>query len=108
MPRKKVLGGHPDFYKILEEMKSLHDRKNNNYAKDGDPLSNLRGCEQMGLPPYMGVFVRLTDKFSRIMELAKGKLNLVGEPMEDTLMDIAIYSVLAIILWREHIKSLEK
>ena len=102
--QKKILGGHPDFHKILDEMRDLHDRKNNNYAEDSDPLSNLRGCEQIGLPAHISVFVRLTDKFSRIIQLAKGKPDLVGESMEDTLMDMAIYSVLAIILWREHVE----
>ena len=108
MPRKKVLRGHPRFYEILEELRDLHDRKNNNYAEDSDPLSNLRECERMGLPPYMGVFVRLGDKYSRIAELAKGKPDLVGESIFDTLKDNAIYSILGMILYEEYLQSLEK
>ena len=69
----KTLGGHPRFYEILLQMADLHSRKNQNYAQDGDPLSNLRECEKMGIPAHMGVAIRLTDKFSRYTQLLKGK-----------------------------------
>lgn len=105
MKPRKVQGGHPRFYEIIEEMKDLHDRKNNNYATDQDPLSNLRECQRMGLPPVTGVFVRIGDKYCRLMELAKGKKDLVGESVIDTLMDMAVYCVLAIILIEENIKK---
>lgn len=93
--------GHPLFYELLEQMADLHDRKNANYAEDGNPLSNLKGCERLNIPAFMGVLVRLQDKWSRIEQLAKGKPDLVGESLEDTLMDNAVYSLLAIVLLRE-------
>ena len=80
--------GHPQFYELLEEleprflekfrelvaeMADTHDRKNANYAADGDPLSNLTACARVKVPPAMGVFIRLQDKWSRITELMKGK-----------------------------------
>lgn len=93
--------GHPLFYELLEQAADLHSRKNANYAEEGDPLSNLRGCARLNVPPFIGVLVRLQDKWSRIEQLAKGKRDQVGESLEDTLMDNAIYSLLAIVLLRE-------
>ncbi len=93
--------GHSMFYQLLATIADLHDRKNNNYAQDGNPLSNLTGCTRIGLPPHVGVVVRLQDKWSRIEQLMQGKPDLVGESLEDTLMDNAVYSLLAIILLRE-------
>jgi hypothetical protein len=93
--------GHPLFYELLEEMAALHARKNHDYSSDADPLSNLKGCERLNIPPFMGVLVRLQDKWSRIEQMAKGKKAQVAESLEDTLMDNAVYSLLAIVLLRE-------
>lgn len=93
--------GHSLFYDLLEKMADLHARKNANYADPTDPLSNLRRCERLGISPFLGVLVRLQDKWARIENLVRGVPDQVGESLEDTLMDNAIYSLLAIILLRE-------
>lgn len=97
----KQYRGHKRFYELLEEIKELHNKKNQNYAKDQDPLSNLRACKEFGVEPWIGVLIRLSDKWSRLQELAKGKKDLVGESVVDTLTDTAIYSLLCIILFEE-------
>ncbi len=98
--------GHPDFYKLLDQMAELHSRKNHDYAGTSDPLKNLRACNRLELNPFIGVMVRLQDKWSRIEEFVKSKTLLVkNESVEDTLMDNAVYSLLAIILLREQKKS---
>ena len=98
--------GHPRFYEILEQMKDLHSRKNHDYAGTSDPLKNLRACTQLELEPFIGVMVRLQDKWSRLEEFVKsGKLMVKGESVKDTLMDNAVYSVLAIILYEEQEKA---
>ena len=100
--------GHPDFYVILNEMADLHSSKNHDYAGD-DPLSNLRTCEEIGVPAWKGVLVRLMDKWSRLKQFAKqGVLEVKDESIEDTLMDNAVYSILCIILRREERKNAEK
>ncbi len=102
----KKIYGHPRFYEILEQMKELHSRKNHDYAGTSDPLKNLRACERLELPPFMGVMVRLQDKWSRLEEFVKsGTLMVKGESVIDTLMDNAVYSVLAIILYEEQQKQ---
>ena len=100
--------GSPRFYELLDEIADLHDRKSNNYSTDSDPLSNLKMCEQFGVPAYLGVMVRLSDKWSRLTQLAGGKPDLVGESIIDTLKDMAIYSLLAIILWEKNEKHQDK
>ena len=102
---KKVIHGHPRFYEILEQMKELHSRKNHDYAGTSDPLKNLRACERLELAPFIGVMVRLQDKWSRLEEFIKsGQLMVKNESVIDTLMDNAVYSVLAIILYEEQQK----
>jgi hypothetical protein len=96
-----VRRGHPRFYKLLEELADLHERKNQNYATSEDPLKNLRECEGLGIEPFKGTLVRLCDKWCRIKNLAGGVPDLVGESIIDTLRNMAIYALLAIILWEE-------
>jgi hypothetical protein len=93
--------GHPMFYKLLDRMADLHSRKNHDYAGQ-DPLSNLKSSLRLGLSPFLGVLVRLQDKWSRLEQFARsGQLMVKDETVEDTLMDIAVYSLLGIILRRE-------
>jgi hypothetical protein len=91
---------NPAFGLLIDEIKALHDSKNSDYAEDADPLSNLRECEAMGIPAYKGVLVRLTDKWSRIKRLANGRTP-KHESLRDSLVDNAVYSLLAVILLDE-------
>ena len=85
--------GHPKFYKLLEEIAELHSRKSRDYAGD-DPLSNLRDFG------WKGVIVRLGDKWCRIKNFAeREKYEVKDESLKDTLMDNAVYSLLAWILY---------
>lgn len=98
-----TLHGHPRFYELLQEMAELHSRKNHDYSGD-DPLANLRGCEEIGIPAWKGVLVRLQDKWGRLKTFAKkGRLEVTNESAKDTLMDNAVYSLLCIILLDEEI-----
>ncbi len=97
--------GHPRFYELIEEIKKLHGAKNKDYVGD-DLLSNLKSCSSFGISPFKGVLVRLSDKWSRICQLAKnyGEAAVKDERIKDTLMDLVIYSLLAIILFEEENK----
>jgi len=106
---KQKKWGHPDFYKLLEQMADLHSRKNHDYAGESDPLKNLRACERLNLKPFLGVLVRLQDKWSRLEEFVNsGQLMVKNESVIDTLMDNAVYSLLAIILYKEQQKGEEQ
>jgi hypothetical protein len=99
--------GHPRFYALLEELADLHNRKNQDYSEPGQALGNLLAATRVGLTPFLGVAVRLQDKFSRFENLIRkgGHGAVVDEKIDDTLRDMAIYSLLAIILWEEAAKS---
>jgi len=100
--QKAVFHGHPGFYELLAEMAELHSRKNHDYAGSGTPLCNFYKSNEMGVTPFTGVMVRLSDKWSRIESFMKqGILEVKGESVEDTLLDNAVYSLLAILLLRE-------
>jgi hypothetical protein len=94
---------NPAFIDLIEEIKKLHESKNSDYATDADPLSNLRKCEAFGIPAFKGVLVRLTDKWSRIEQLAGGKTP-KHESLRDSLIDNAVYSLLAVVLLDEQKK----
>jgi len=101
--------GHPRFEEILTELKQLHDAKNSDYAQKKRPLSNLQMCEEFGLPAWMGVLIRLGDKFSRLQQLARKTLqgediSVKQETIADTFDDMAVYSVLGRILYEEREK----
>ena len=92
--------GHPKFYELIGEITALHDRKNADYAKDADPLSNFRQAESFGIPAWKGVLVRMSDKWSRIQELTNGKVP-QNESLRDSLIDLAVYALIDIILLEE-------
>jgi len=90
------------FYELLDKMADLHSRKNHDYAGDKDPLKNLRASERIGIEPVKAVIIRLQDKWSRLEEfINSGQLLVKEESVIDTLMDNAVYSLLAIILYEE-------
>ena len=91
---KAMKYGHPKFYERLVAMAELHSRKNHDYAGDKDPLSNLRSSAKLGLPPWMGVMVRLQDKWSRMENFVKqGTLQVKDESVIDTALDNSVYSI---------------
>ncbi len=94
------------FKSILKEMAELHDRKEKDYGTEGDPLANIRGSEEFGVPAWISCEVRLNDKQRRIHNFIR-KGELVNEPVEDSLLDRAVYSVIALQLYREQ-KEKEK
>lgn len=93
----------PRFIKLLEEMKVMHENKNAGYAGDfPDPFKNFRNSELFGITPFKGCLVRMSDKFMRIASLSKNpNADKVGESIKDTLMDLAVYSLIAICLYEE-------
>lgn len=88
---------NPAFVALIDEIKDLHEAKNSDYASDADPLSNFRRSEAFGVPAFKGVLVRLSDKWSRIEQLTSGKVP-KNESLRDSLIDSAVYSLLAVLL----------
>ena len=87
---------------IFDELKELHKAKDNDYA-GGEPLSNFKKCEQFGIPAWKGCLIRLSDKYSRIISLISkdGQHKVTDESLEDTLKDLAVYSIITLALLKE-------
>lgn len=93
-------GGDPRFHQLLKEMGELHSKKSADYGQAQDPFANVRAAREFGIPPWLGAVLRMNDKVTRIKSFAqKGKLE--NESLEDSLLDIAVYSMIALILYRE-------
>jgi hypothetical protein len=79
-------------------MERLHDRKNHDYAEDGNPYSNFEKAAALaGIEPVQAVLTLIGVKTARIAELNKGK-QANFEPLEDSLRDLAVYSVIALAM----------
>jgi hypothetical protein len=100
--------GHPDFYRVLAQMADVHERKNHDYSSEKDTLSNLRSPID-GIPDWITSFVRLGDKVGRVRGFAERTMRdgvatmaVKDESVEDTLIDLANYAILTLILYREN------
>jgi hypothetical protein len=95
---------HPSsrrFLQLLAEMEKLHRSKSADYGSESDPLANVRqGAEFVCIEPWRGAMVRIADKVQRLRTYCRtGRL--VHEGVRDTLLDLAAYSLLAIVLFDE-------
>jgi hypothetical protein len=92
-----------DFYSLLRTVADTFVRKNHDYTSNGlfGPGSNLLRCEEFDVPAWKGVLIRLGDKWSRLTTFAKkGLLAVKDESVEDTFLDMAIYSLLGVLAYR--------
>jgi hypothetical protein len=96
--------GSLPFLDLLEELRTLHLSKSQDYGSESDPLANIRqGAEFVGIEPWRGCMVRVADKVQRLRTYCRtGRL--VHEGVRDTLLDLAAYSLLAIVLFDEGAK----
>lgn len=96
----KPAGGHPEYLKLLDEMRALHQRKAADYGRGADPFANVRSSGEFGIPAWVGVMVRTNDKLHRVKSfIANGSLK--NESIDDSLMDLAAYALIALVLLRE-------
>ncbi len=91
------------FEEVLKSMLELVKAKSQDYAGSQDALSNLKMCEKGGIPAWKGIAaVRMADKFSRILNFCKTEdCKVKTESLEDTLIDMANYSIICMIAYRE-------
>lgn len=77
-----------DIQKVLEEIRTLYERKNHDY---GNSFSKSFG--EFGL---LSPVIRLSDKVERLKTLCKAESK-VNESVEDTLIDISLYAILTLV-----------
>jgi hypothetical protein len=91
------------YHELLKEIGDLHDKKGRDYGTDGDQYANIRASQEFGIEPWIGACLRLNDKVQRIKTyVIKGKLE--NESVEDSLRDIAVYALNALVLFKENLK----
>ena len=87
---------------ILDNMQAVYEAKDSDYSASGLPMGNLRKCEDAGIEAWRGCLVRIGDKMSRLENFLKEKEYLViSEKAEDTVIDLANYSILMSCLIEE-------
>jgi hypothetical protein len=92
--------GDPRFHALLKEIADLHDKKQEDYGTDGDPFANVRASRDFGVSPWIGAVIRLHDKVIRLKSFSRRGV-LANESVEDSLLDIAVYALIALVLYRE-------
>ena len=82
---------------VCAKMISLTEKKNADYAgKGGNAFNNFTRVEALGIASTeQGFLTRMTDKLSRVISfMQNGELLVKDESVEDTLIDLACYSIL--------------
>ena len=101
--KKAVHPTSQSYFDLLDTLRDLHMSKSAGYGcpEGTDPLMNIRrGAEFVGIPAWKGAMVRLCDKVTRLAVFNKTG-NLPHESVTDNLLDLASYSLLALLLYRE-------
>lgn len=94
---------HPSnrrFLELLDEMRELSARKQADYGRSTDPFANVRASEDFGIAGWIGSVMRMNDKMRRLQAAARGK-NLKNESVTDSLMDVAVYALISLVLFEE-------
>jgi len=112
--REKFPHGHPDFYEIMIDLMDLHNRKNHDYASDENPLSNFQRVGHLadiynvwGWKVSSAVKIACINKlkqFDAYMNLLQEGKEALVEGVPERLKDVAVYSVLEMILLEESAK----
>lgn len=98
--------GHPRFYKMCDDEKLLHSRKNHDYASGGDPLGNFKRVAVLmtiykGVEwdtPYGNAIVQMLKQFDAVLWALARKTKLKVEGFYDRFRDISVYSKLIPIM----------
>lgn len=84
----------------ITEINDTHASKGQDYGTDEDPYANVRSSERLGIPAWVEGCALVAHKTTRIGSfLRRGKLN--HESARDSLLDQAVYAVIALVLFDE-------
>lgn len=93
-----------EFQDLQEQMIKIMLAKNSDYSNGNRPFSNFEQIELLSgnqISREEATLVRMSDKMSRAFRLLKHEPQVLGEKLEDTLIDLANYSLLLIIMLKE-------
>lgn len=104
---KEGCRGHPDFYKYLEAMATLHDSKNAEYTQGGDPLGNFKRVSAIlaiwgyDIPPWLVAAIYALKQQDCSMTMLKHGVEGKIESVDARISDESVYTVLKRILVAE-------
>lgn len=102
IPETVDFNGHPEFLRTILSALEICSKKNADYTggqASDHPLANFLMAQEFGINPADGLLLRMLDKWQRIKSFKKnGKLQVVGESVEDAFMDIGVYAFLMLTL----------
>lgn len=87
------------FHEVLRQLGTLHDRKQADYGTSDNPFANICASEEFGVAPWVGSIMRGNDKMARIKAFIRNG-NLKNESLEDSFQDLAVYSIIAYVLYK--------
>ena len=101
---------HPSsqrFHAILAELGALHDKKQRDYGTDADPFNNIRAsAKEWGIAAWVGAMLRATDKVRRLQKFWDAG-ELANESVIDAFDDLAVYAVIARVMYEEEEEGLK-
>lgn len=84
------------FMNAIYSICAMHVQKAKDYGSDGSPYHNIEACEEMGIPAWVGVTLRMNDKEVRIKNYLK-RGTLANESVRDSIHDNAVYGILRLM-----------
>lgn len=93
---------NPEFEQVISEVLEMHQRKGADYGRDHDFFANVSASAEWGISPWIGAMMRANDKIVRLQAYANGS-TLQNEGVEDSLLDIATYTIIALCLFRREL-----
>src|SRR5438445_13774940 len=86
-----------EFRGLLDEIYDLHQSKGSDYGQasgeDSDHYANVRASSEYGIAPWVGAYLRLSDKIQRIKSFIRNG-SLKNESLGDSLLDICTYLII--------------
>lgn len=95
------------FKELLDELLTTTTKKNSDYADTKDAFANFRLIEILtngNIKTVWGIFTRMTDKVKRIASLLFRSASVKDESLKDSLMDLAVYSLIMVIILEQNEK----
>lgn len=86
---------NPHFEGVLEDMLTVHDRKNEDYADGGNPFSNFEGAAAVAGVSVDTVFqVMIGIKLERLRQLVTNAKTPNHESIDDSILDMTNYAAI--------------
>jgi hypothetical protein len=102
--------GSSQFGAILLEVAKMHAGKGKDYSTEDDPHSNFRrAADQLGTGAWHQAEALIAIKQARLRELYPWRTDKTAtyESLRDTLLDRAVYSVIALCLFDDEAEEVD-